>query len=268
VKRPFFVLRKRAVSLPLLLSLIGPCVGFPAEPQDPEVLKGKTQLEEGNAVGAGETLERATERLERSAPKTRELALALYFWGVSQAVRGDTARARVLFRRGLESDPALEPPGPSFPRPVREAFEAAQRDRAKAGKASAGLKGALVGAGILTAGALVFAASGKRESPSTLGRVSDTYTGEIAPESAPQQFPVNVGTTGIVDARVDWIEPGVILTLELDDATHQALAVSIPTTTTEATLSVVAATGTAVLLLMRRDTTAAPANFTLVVEHP
>ena len=77
-----------------------------------------------------------------------------------------------------------------------------------------------------------------------------------------------VSGTGIVDAVVDWIEPGAALALELDDAGHQARAVSTPSTSTEAILSVVVAPSTYTLLLTRRDSSATPANFTLRVTHP
>jgi hypothetical protein len=59
-----------------------------------------------------------------------------------------------------------------------------------------------------------------------------------------------------------------VLALELDDANHQPLAVSVPNTPTEATLSAVVSPGSDLLLVSRHDSLPTPANFTLVIAHP
>jgi hypothetical protein len=260
---------RRGVSLALLGAVLGSGVPPSLESHDPEVLKGVALLEEAKLEEAQETLESAVTRLRASAPGTHELAIAFFYRGAAEAQRGEAARARASMGEAMTADPDLGTPGRAFPLPVQEAFEDARAERRTTAKARrTGLVGALVAGGLLTSAALVFAGSGGRQSPSAAGRTTDLFTGDLVSGSPPREFPVVVSSTGIVDAGVDWIEPGATLALELDDAGHQARAVSTPSTSTEAILSVVVAPSTYTLLLTRRDASVTPANFTLRVTHP
>jgi hypothetical protein len=237
------------------------------EPRDPEVLKGAALLQESKLDEAREALESSLRRLEAGPRKSHELALALFYRGALSAREGEEGKAREYMVRALTADPDLGPPGSAFPPEARSAFEWARKGKPSA-RAKAGLLGAVVAGGVLTTAALVFAGAGSMESSSSLGRTSETFNGDLLSGSAPREFPLVVAATGIVDARVDWIEPGVLLTLELDDSSHQARAFSNPTTSVEALLSVVVEPGTYTLLLSRRDALGGPGTFTLVVTHP
>jgi hypothetical protein len=235
----------------------------PPEPQDPEVLKAKVELEEGHRAAARESLERATARLKVTGPKTRELAVALYYGGVLEAGDGRAQAAQDRFREALAIDPGLPPPATG-----REAFDAA-REQGKGGPGRPGVwKGAVAAGVVLGAGLVALAASGSSSGTSSPSLTTVAYTGEMGGGAAPVPFPLVITSTGIVTAVVRWIQGGPILTLELDDVNHQPLAVSVLNTPFQSTLTVVAAPGPHELLLIRRDALTEPADYTLTVTHP
>jgi hypothetical protein len=235
---------------------------LPPEPRDPEVLKAKTQLEDGDRPSARETLERATLRLESTGPRTRELAIAYYYGGVLEADQGRGESARDLFRKALAIEPGLPAPAKGL-----EAFEAARRAERAPTRRPGVWKGALVAGVLLGAAVVALAHSGGSDTAPSTKLSTQTFTGEVG-SGASQLFPVIVAQTGIVTVIVEWSEPGAILGLELDDANHQPLAVSVQNTPMQATLSVVASPGSDILFLTRRDGFLGPATYTLTVSHP
>jgi hypothetical protein len=231
------------------------------------VLKAKAALEEGDVESARGTLAKAVGRLETGAPGTRELATAVYYAGVAEAMAGALEGARGFFGRALAIDPTLGSPGSTFPPAAARAFEAAQKERTPR-KGHSALTGALVGGAVLGGALIALSRSGGTTNAPSAPTTTTTFTGEIAAGASTQQVPVAVQATGIVTATLTWLETGAQLALELDDANHQPLAVSVPNTPTEATLTVVVSPGSDLLLLFRRDSLPLPANFTLVVTHP
>ena len=171
----------------------------PPEPQDPEVLKAKAQIEEGNASGARETLERAIERLQVAAPRTRELAIALYYDGVLEADGGTNDPAKELFRRALTIEPDLAVPGDAHPK-AKAVFEATRKEIRGPGARPAVWKGALIAGAVLGGAIVALAAAGGSQQATTPNTLTQTYTGAISSGAPPQMFPVIVGTTGIVTA--------------------------------------------------------------------
>jgi hypothetical protein len=189
----------RRVSLLLGLAIGGLFVArLWAQPaaEDPEVVKGIQQVENGEYDAAILTLDAAARRLATDPVKARELSQAYLYLGIAYVGKGHEAAARAKFREAVVQMKDLSLSPEKFPPKVIDLFEAARQEAVQAAaqaapptppqeqakpKKGGGSKALLIGGGALVVGGGIALAagggggsSGSSATPASPGPVATT----------------------------------------------------------------------------------------------
>jgi tetratricopeptide (TPR) repeat protein len=217
---------------------------------DAEVLKGISQVENGDYDQAIFTLDTACRRLAADPERKGDLSQAYLYLGIAYFGKGHEAAAKAKFReavlqfRGLSLSAEQYPPkiidlfeaaraevtttGPAAPTEVAEPEASAEPAETKKGGSKMPL--VLIGVGGAAVAGVALAAGGGGGSSSSAGttsgpapttppapaRVTRTFSGDLAePEALCRTFELYVQASGTLEAEANWNRPEELLDLYL-----------------------------------------------------
>jgi hypothetical protein len=202
----------KGVSLVLALAfgvfLVSPLVGQPAA-EDPEVVKGVRQVEDGEYDAAILTLDAAARRLAGDPHKARELSQAYLYLGIAYVGKGHEAAARAKFREAVIQMKDLSLSPDKYPPKVINLFEAARQEATQAAaqatpqeepKKKGGSKTAilLVGGALVVGGGVALAAGGGGGGGDGAGSTSPTVAPATTTTTLPPSEPVTDRFEGVL----------------------------------------------------------------------
>jgi tetratricopeptide (TPR) repeat protein len=231
---------KQALALGLCIALAFGTVSSAQSPNDAEVLKGISQVDDGEYDNAIMTLDTAARRLSTDKSKTNDLAQAYLYLGIAYLGKGREAAAKAKFREAIDQIKDLSLSADKFPPKVVDLFEAARQEaapeQAKAtpapspapsSKKGGGHKGLFIGAGVVAVGAgIAIAAAGggggssSASTPSTTPtttqpadtRITDSSSGSV-PHGGQATARFVMGATGDVEADITWHTTDIVLSM-------------------------------------------------------
>jgi hypothetical protein len=294
----------RTLLCSLLVLALGLAPALPAAAQgtvtDPEILRGMKQVDEGDYDAGILTLDAAVRRLSGQPARQGELAQAYLYLGVAYLGKGHETSARARFRDALKQARDLNLSPERFAPRVIELFEkakevvgpgattapppsaapAAAAPVPSAKKGGSKLPLVLVGVGAVAAGGIALAAGGgggESNDPSRPGtgggNLRETaFPNEVVVFGGGRDFVVNVNGSGTLTAKVNWQQPGVLLSMYIVALSNapRVLADGNQTATGEVTLTL-PVTAQAYRISVTNSSGSGPrvdTTFTLRVQHP
>jgi len=224
--------KRAACCLALVLGLLAfPAAGWAqGAVTDPEVLKGISQVEEGDYDAAIFTLDTAARRLAADPEKARDMSQAYLYLGIAYFGKGHEAAAKAKFREALTQFRDISLSAEQYPPAIINLFEAAREETRSAApaapaaaaqeekKGGGGKKILLIGGGALLIGGGVAAAAGGGDSgepePTMQTR---NYEGTLEVNEECRNWTLNVTGTGMLEANLSWSDPDAELWLDLWD---------------------------------------------------
>jgi len=119
-------MKKSALALAFVVSVVSSPVRAQAPGGDPELAKGKDQVRQGEYDSGIATLTEVVRRLHAVPDRDAEAADAYLHLGIAYAGLGQTSPARSQFVQALKRDPAIAPDPKTAPPLALEAFAAAR----------------------------------------------------------------------------------------------------------------------------------------------
>jgi hypothetical protein len=248
---------------------------------DPEVVKGMKLVEEGHYDAGILTLDGASRRLATD-PRggAVDLPQAYLYMGIAFVGKGQDAAAKAQFREALLLNKGLTLSADRFAPKTISLFEAAREElRRKNSSARPGFieapeqrksKLPLIVAGAGIAAGIVLATKGGAP-PGEDEAVTTTFADQVLNRLAPREYAVEVKGGGTLEARVDWVEDRMLLTLSLSTVANPTaiLATGLQTASKQTSLSMSVAPGSYRLVVEHAgNNPQQDATFTLTVVHP
>lgn len=184
--------------LALILSLVA-AAHASAQPADPRVAEGAALMQQGDFEGAVLKLDEATRALAADPTRSRDLADAYLFLGISYVELNQELNARAKFREVLKKEPQRRLSERIYSQQVIRVFEAARQELYPKKKKSILPLLLIAGGGTAAAGTAVVAASGGGDPTTTTtpSSTTSTTTGGGGSGATPTPTP----TTGGSDPR-------------------------------------------------------------------